>query len=442
MSADFIRADTKRPPLDANARPWIMFGLFWIFAMLGLLGAWGAMAPISSAVIAQGVIAVDGKRKLIQHLEGGIVQELLVQDGDVVSPGQVLIKLDPTRARASLAILESSLGKELASEMRLIAERDGSEMIEFPPELLAKAERSEMAAVMQSQNAIFRARRSALKGEVEILEQRINQLAEESKGLEAQREAKAVQSKLISEELEGLKELLDRGQTTKPRVLALERAAAALKGEEGELIASIARSKQAVGETRLEIIQREKTFQKAVTEELEKAQSQLRDLQERAIAARDVLDRIDITAPVGGTIVSMMAHTVGAVIKPGETIMEIVPGMNNLIVEVAIRPQDIDNVNPGQSAALRVLAFNQRTAPLLEGRVSYVSADSLENKTTRQQFYVAYIVVPDDEIGRLGGLKMQPGMQAEVMIKTGDRTAFQYILQPIVDSMNRALREE
>lgn len=442
MSANFIRAGTGRTSVDANARPWILFGLFWIVALFGLLGAWGATAPISGAVIAQGVVTVDGKRKLIQHLEGGIVQHLLVQDGDIVAPGQALIRLDPTRARANLAILESSLSKELASEARLIAERDGSDSIAFPPELLAKADSAEIASVMQSQTAIFRARRSELKGEVEILEQRIHQLAEESKGLEAQREAKEVQIKLIAEELEGLKELLDRGQTTKPRVLALERAAAALKGEEGELIASIARSKNTVGETKLEIIQREKTFQKAVTEELQKAQSQLRDLQERAISARDTLARIEIAAPVGGTVVGMMAHTVGAVIKPGETIMEIVPGANNLIVEVAIRPQDIDNVSPGQSAALRILAFKQRTAPFIEGQVSYVSADSLENKTTKQQYYAAYIVVADEEIGRLEGLKLQPGMQAEVMIKTGDRTAFQYMLQPILDSMNRAFREE
>jgi HlyD family type I secretion membrane fusion protein len=179
-----------------------------------------------------------------------------------------------------------------------------------------------------------------------------------------------------------------------------------------------------------------------VSEELEAVQSRLRDLQERAVAARDVLARINITAPVGGTVVNTAVHTVGAVIKAGETIMEIVPGKDSLIAEVSIRPQDIDNVTLGQEAAIRLLAFKQRTTPLLHGTVTYVSADSLQNPATQQQYYVAKIEVPDTEIERLGALKLQPGMQLEVMIQTGDRTAFQYLIQPIVDSVNRAWREE
>jgi HlyD family type I secretion membrane fusion protein len=222
------------------------------------------------------------------------------------------------------------------------------------------------------------------------------------------------------------------------------------KGEEGALLAAIARSKKDIGSTRLEIMQRDRDFQKGVSEELERAQSQLRDLRERAIAARDVLRRIDITAPVGGTVVNMSVHTIGAVIKPGETVMEIVPGKNNLIVEVRIRPQDIDNVSPRQPATLRLLAFKQRTTPVLNGEVVYVSADSIEDKQRLQgvggmgspRFYIAHIAVTEAETARLGGLELKPGMQAEVMIKTGDRTAFRYIIQPIVDSLNRAMREE
>jgi HlyD family type I secretion membrane fusion protein len=428
--------------VKTNALPWIVFGLFWIVLIFVGFGGWAATASISSAVISQGTITVDSKRKQLQHLEGGIVGKLLVRDGDVVSAGDTLVMLDPTRARSMLAIIQGSLRKELASEARLMAERDGSEQVSYPAELLADIGQPDVRALLASQTAIFKARRATVKGEISILEQRVAQLADEVTGLRAQRESKQRQMGFIHDELDGLKQLMAIGQTTKPRLLALERSAAALQGEEGELLSSIARSEKSVGETRLEIIQREQNFQKIVSEELEAVQSRLRDLQERAVAARDVLARINITAPVGGTVVNTAVHTVGAVVKAGETIMEIVPGKDSLIAEVSIRPQDIDNVTLGQEAAIRLLAFKQRTTPLLHGTVTYVSADSLQNPATQQQYYVAKIEVPDTEIERLGALKLQPGMQLEVMIQTGDRTAFQYLIQPIVDSVNRAWREE
>jgi HlyD family type I secretion membrane fusion protein len=439
-----MNAPVKMPVVQVktDARPWIFFGLFWIVLIFVGLGGWAATASISSAVISQGTITVDSKRKQVQHLEGGIVGKLLVRDGDVVDAGDTLVMLDPTRARSMLAIIQSSLRKELASEARLTAERDGSAQITFPTELIADLGQSDVRALLDSQTAIFKARRATLQGEIAILKQRLAQLGDEIIGLTAQRESKQRQMAFIHDELTGLKQLMANGQTTKPRVLALERSAAALQGEEGELLSSIARSDKSIGETKLEIIQRDQTFQKTVSEELEAVQSRLRDLQERAVAARDVLTRINITAPVSGTVVNSFVHTVGAVIKAGETIMEIVPGKDSLIAEVSIRPQDIDNVTLDQPAAIRLLAFKQRTTPLLHGTVTYVSADSLQNQATQQQYYVARIEVPDEEIGRLGKLKLQPGMQLEVMIQTGDRTAFQYLIQPIVDSLNRAWREE
>jgi HlyD family secretion protein/epimerase transport system membrane fusion protein len=428
--------------VNTNARPWIIFGAFCIVLIFVGFGGWAATANLSSAVIAQGVMSVDGKRKLVQHLEGGIVETLMVRDGDIVEAGAGLIALDPIRPRSMLAIITSSLLKELASEARLIAERDGSDKISYRAELAAEIDSPEVRTLTISQNAIFEARRTSLRGEVAILEQRIEQLGDETKGLTAQRESKQRQMEFIEEELKGLRQLMALGQTTKPRILQLERTAADLLGQEGELLSSIARTQKTVGETRLQILQRQQDFQKSVTEELETVQSRLRDLQERAVAARDVLRRINITAPVGGTVVNMAAHSVGAVIKPGETVLEIVPGKDNLVVEVQIRPQDIDIVTLDQDAAIRLLAFKQRTTPLLHGNVIYVSADSLENPTTRQQYYTARIAVPDEEIARLGKLKIQPGMQVEVMIQTGDRTAFQYLVQPMVDSVNRAWREE
>lgn len=399
---DQTSAPQRQPAVSVqtNARFWILFGLFWVVMIFAGFGGWAATAPISSAVIAQGTITVDSKRKLVQHLEGGIIQTLLVRDGNVVAAGDGLVKLDPTRPRAMLSILSSSLYKELASEARLIAERDGSAKISYPQELMAEAGQSDIQALIEGQNSIFKARRDSLDGESAILQQRIAQLQDEIKGLTAQQEAKQHQMSFIEEELDGLKKLMSLGQTTKPRILALERNAAELKGEEGKLLSDIARAKKSVGETKLEIIQRKKDFQKIVAEELEAVQSRLRDLQERMVAARDVLKRIEITAPVSGTVVNMAVHTVGAVIKPGETILEIVPGKDSLIAEVSVRPQDIDNVTIGQETAIRLLAFKQRTTPLLNGEVSYVSADSLENQTSNQQFYVARIRIPEKELER------------------------------------------
>lgn len=428
--------------VDTNARPWIIFGAFWIVLIFVGFGGWAATANLSSAVIAQGTLAVDGKRKLVQHLEGGIVETLMVRDGDVVEAGDGLITLDPVRPRSMLALISGALQKELAAEARLIAERIGAEKVTYPPALIAETDKPEVGVLIDSQNAIFEARRASLHGEVAILEQRIAQLGEETKGQVAQREAKQRQMEFIEEELQGLRQLLAQGHSKRPNILALERQAAALQGEEGALISNIARTSETVGETKLQILQRQQDRQKTVSEELEATQGRLRDLQERAVSARDVLNRINIIAPVGGTVVNMAAHSVGAVIKPGETVLEIVPGKDNLVVEVSIRPQDIDIVTLDQSAAIRLLAFKQRTTPLLHGKVIYVSADSLENPTTRQQYYIARIAVPDEEIARLGKLKMQPGMQVEVMIQTGDRTAFQYLVQPMVDSVNRAWREE
>lgn len=438
---------TRRPafkPAEVKTatRPWILFGTFWVVMIFAGLGGWAATAQLASAVVSMGTMTVDSKRKLVQHLEGGIVETLMVRDGDVVQAGDGLIKLDPTRARSMLALITGALQKEEAAEARLIAERTGAETINYPADLTANMDVPEVRVLIESNNSIFQTRRASLKGEVAILEQRIGQLAEETKGLTAQRESKQRQMEFIGEELEGLRYLMAHGQTTKSRILALERQAAALQGEEGELISSIAKTSKTVGETKLQIIQRQSDYQKTVSEELEAAQGRMRDLQERVVSAKDVLDRINIIAPVGGTVVNMTAHSIGAVIKPGETVLEIVPGKDTLVAEVMIRPQDIDIVSLDEPANVRLLAFKQRTTPLLHGRVSYVSADSLENPATRQQYYVARIDIPEEELAKLGKQKVQPGMQVEVMIRTGERTAFRYLIQPMVDSLNRAWREE
>lgn len=422
--------------------PWAVAGLLAIGAAFGGVGGWGATVPLASAIIATGQVTVDTNRKQVQHLEGGIVDDLHIRDGDYVKAGAVLIRLDDTRAKASLSISASAYREELAKEARYIAERDEANVISWPELIRDQADDPAIASLIKSQTAIFESRRETLRGEIEILKERIQQLEQEIEGLTARKSASRRQINFIKEELTSLFELLEKGQTTRPRILALQREAARLEGENGEFTANIAKARKGIGETKLEIIQKRKAFRNEVVATLREVQAKIHDLRERHIAAQDVLQRIDIRAPVSGKIVGLNVHAEDAVIKGGETIMELVPSGDRLLFEVKVQPQDIDNVAIGQEAEVRVLAFRQRTTPTLKGTVSYVSADALTNPQDGTTFYTARIRVPESELQRLEGQELQPGMPAEVLIRTGERTALAYMMQPIIDSMNRAWRED
>ena len=435
------KAAVRVPAVKTRAWPWIVTGATVIALAFGGMGGWAATVPLASAIIAKGHVTVDTNRKQVQHLEGGIVADLRARDGNVVKENEVLIRLDDTRAKASLAIVASAYREELAKEARYIAERDDKDAIEWPNDLKQPTRDPSLTALLASQQTIFESRRETLRGEIDILGERIRQLEEEIDGLTAQKAASEKQIELINEELKGLIELYKRGQTTRPRILALQREAARLEGERGELIGKAARSRKAVGETKLEIIQKRKAFHNEVVSALRDVQAKVTDLHERFVAAQDVLERIDIRAPVAGRVVGLAVHANGAVIKPAETIMEIVPSDDRLLVEVQVEPQDIDNVALGQDAEVRMLAFKQRTTPTLKGIVSYVSADALKNAQTGATFYLARIEVPEAELKRLGSHVLQPGMPAQAMIQTGKRTALVYMVQPMLDSINRAWRD-
>ena len=433
------QTDTK---ITTRIWPWVVAGLLAIVVTFGGIGGWGATVPLASAIIATGQVTVDTNRKQVQHLEGGIVDDLDVRDGDYVKAGAVLIRLDDTRARASLSIAASAYREELAKEARYIAERDQADTIAWPNLIQDQADDPAVAGLIKSQQAIFASRRETLRGEVEILQERIQQLEQEIEGLTSQKSASRQQINLIKEELNSLFKLLDKGQTTRPRILALQREAARLEGENGEFTANIAKARKGIGETKLEIIQKRKAFRNEVVATLREVQAKIHDLRERHIAAKDVLQRIDIRAPVSGKIVGLTVHAEDAVIKGGETILELVPSGDRLLFEIKVQPQDIDNVAIGQQAEVRILAFKQRTTPTLKGAVSYVSADALTNPQDGATFYVARVRIAEAELQRLEGQDLQPGMPAEVLIRTGERTALAYMMQPILDSMNRAWREE
>ena len=439
MSDQKERADANIP---VDSRPAILVGVAIIAVGVLGFGTWAATAELSSAVLAPGVVTVDSNRKAVQHLEGGIVKEILVRDGDAVQAGQVLVRLDETRARASLAILQGSLDVAQAVEARLLAERGNADNITYPRNLMTRTSDANVAELLRGQEQLFTARRDSLLGETEIYRQRIAQVEEQILGLEAQRRAKERQAELIKEELDGLLTLMRKGFAEKNKVLALEREMARLEGERGELIASTAEAKESISEAKLQIIQLEKTFREAIEQELRDTRAEAFDLVERANAARFTLDQMEVRAPENGIVVGLEVHNEGAIVQPGATILEIVPSGDDLIVEARVRPHDIDNVSLGLEADVHFTAFPQRTTPTLVGEVVYYSADSVEDPKSDQAYFVARVAVSEAEVERLGERQLRPGMPADIMIKTGARTALDYLMQPLSDTVQRAWLED
>ncbi|MEM8794113.1 MAG: HlyD family type I secretion periplasmic adaptor subunit [Pseudomonadota bacterium] len=434
--------DPKGPAVPNDYSRWVKTGVLCILLVLGTLGGFGIAAPIASAVIAAGNVTVDTNRKNVAHLEGGVVAALHVRNGSHVDAGDVLIELNETRARARISILQAGIDTNVARYTRLAAEAAKLETLEFPSELTDRAEEKAVTEVIKSETEVFEARRLTIIGQTDILERRVEQLNQQVVGLEAQLEAEQRRKEIIDQEIETLEPLFEKGLISLQRILALRREAVQMEGSIGSIFAEIARSKQAVGETRLQIIQTEKQFQEEVLSELIQTQAQLKDLREQYSAGMDVLERSDMIAPVSGTVVNLDVHSQGAVVRPGATVLEIVPDQDELLIEVQVQPQDVDNVTIHQAATIRMSAFPQRTTPLLHGSVSYVSPDTMLDERTGSTFFNARISVPREELERLGEDKqVNPGMPAEVMIKTGSRTAVDYLLEPIVESMNRAWRE-
>ena len=433
----------ERPSQVKNSfMPWIITGTLCIAAVFGTLGSWGVAAPIASAVIALGQVTVETNRKQIGHLEGGIVETLSIRNGSHVKAGDNLISLDRTQAKARLAIVRGGLDENLARLARLKAEASSAAQITYPRKLLDRQENPLVNELIRGENEVLSARRLALDGEIEILNRRVDQLELEVLALEVQLDAETRRKEIVDQEVSSLEPLFKQGHVSLQRLLALRREAVQMEGNIGSVKANIARSKQAIGETKLQIVQLTKEAQQNVLTEMGEVQSNLKELREQYSSARDILNRMDMIAPVSGTIVGLNVHSKGAVIRPGETILEIVPDQDALLIEVQIQPQDVDSVAVGQESQVRFTAFKQRTTPLLGGAVSYVSPDTLQDSRSGRAYYLARIAVPKDELDRLEDAKLAPGMPAEVMIRTGSRTAVQYLVQPIIESMDRAWRED
>ena len=404
---------------------------------------WSATAPLARAVAAYATLAVKSERKQIQHFEGGIIESLHVAEGQVVEKGDLLVALNPIKASASVARHDGQLDQALAREARLESELKNSENIIVSGKLLERlGQNIEISDIIESEQQHLTARLETVNGTIAILTQRIDQLNIEIRGLQIQRKSRRTQLDIFKNELIGLRELYKKGFYPKSKILAIERAIAELGGAIGNDIALIARARSAKGEAENQIVSVNQRFREDIIKQLRDVQVEISDLNERLLVAEDVLERIEVRAPRSGVVQGVKFHTIGGVIKPGDLLMEIVPVDEELVVNARVLPTDIDNVAIGQSAEVRLTALNLRTTPAIYGSVISVSADSLMDQRTNMPYFLTRIEIPPAEQSKLGETKLIAGMPADVLIQTGERTALDYLLKPVLDAFARGLNED
>jgi HlyD family type I secretion membrane fusion protein len=418
----------------------VVVGLALGVLLIAGVGGWAATAELSGAIISTGTVKVDRNLRAIQHRDGGIISEIGVREGDVVRQGQILLRLDDAQTRAELSIVRSQLVELSIRKARLVADRDGLDSLDLPT--LPIDDEAHFADLLSGEQRLLEGNRMHRSSQKEQLALSIEQLDEEIRGLEAQREAKMEEIRLVADENQTLRLLAEKGLTEGSRVSAGEREHTRLVGERGEVEAGIARARARISEIRLQIIAIDEAARTEAQRELSAIDPKLSELRERSAAIEDRLQRTDIRAPIDGTVNELAVNTVGGVITPAERLVTIVPMDGELKIEAKLAPIDIDQVYVGQEARLRFSAFNQRTTPEIFGQVGYVSPATATDPTTGVPHYVAEIVVSADELAKLGDDQLRPGMPLEVFIATENRTAMSYISKPLVDQFNRAMREQ
>ncbi|ANW03755.1 HlyD family type I secretion periplasmic adaptor subunit [Bradyrhizobium icense] len=410
-------------------------------------GVWGNMAPIAGAVVASGVFVVTGQNKIIQHLEGGMIREIFVREGDKVEAGQTLLELDDTAARAELQRLFLRRIRLTAMDARLHAEMKEEAEMTLPAEIANSMTSSpEVKEIVDSQKMTFTARRNNLHSDIKSINESINALEERIRGSRVQLDAVKRQIVLLDEEIVTKDKLVQAGLVRKPELMVLQRTKANLEGEVGRIMGDIGDAKERIARALEQINGVRKTAIKTAVEQMHEVRGELADVRERMLSAKSILDRVRVTAPVSGIVVKLRYHTRGGVVEAGKNIMELLPLKDELIIEARLRPQDIDHVKYGQTAMVRLTALNQRITPMVSGDVVYLSADTLADEKKSQQvgptdIYLVRVKLNAEESRNVPNFSPTPGMPAEVYIKTSERTFFQYIVRPIHDSMTRAFRE-
>jgi HlyD family secretion protein len=410
--------------------------------LVGGLGVVSAATHLSGAVMATGSLVVRTSSKKVQHPTGGVVGQLLVEDGSNVEAGQILVRLDETIARATLTAVVKELWELEARRSRLEAERDGTDEVAFPPELISAAGNDPAVdKIVTGERAFFLLRRDARESQKQQLRQRIEQLKNEIVGLGDQGSAKITEAALVSKELDGVRELYQKNLAQLPRLNALERDAARIAGEHGTLVASVAQAKGKIAETELQIIQIGNDMRSDVAKQLADIRSKVSDLVERKVTAADQLRHTDIRAPQRGIVHELSVHAAGSVITAGEQIMLIVPDADQLVAEVRLAPQDIDQISQNQPVILRFPSFNQRTTPEREAHVLRVAADTTQDSRTGSSYYSVQIAMnqKDDDASHV---KLIPGMPVDAFIRTSDRSMLSYLIKPLADQMERTFREK
>ena len=414
------------------------FGI--VFVTFGLFGTWAAFAPLDGAAYAPGVVTVQTYRKTVQHLEGGIVKDVLAHDGDIVKKGDPLIILDDAQLRSEYEMTRNQLIAAKAMEARLIAERDDKSVITFDQMYEPESPRGIEARAGETE--VFNARRGARLGQVAVLQERIGQLNQQIKGTDSIIGTKQNLEQSYTGEIGDLNELLAQGFVDKQRMLEQQRKLDMLKSEVADHRSTITKTRLQINETQLQILQVNKDFNSDVVKQLAEIQTKTYDLQERTAALEDRLSRIVIRAPDDGMVIGMTVHTIGGVVRQATPLLDIVPSVSELIVEAQVAPQDINRIAIGKLADIRFSAFNSATTPVIEGSVTSISADRLTNEKTGQPYYLARVSVTEAGLKKLADRKLLAGMPADVLINTGERSMLQYLMQPAHNAISQSMIEE
>ncbi len=438
-----MKVDAFTPPTSSSDyKSMAIAGYAVILVGFGGLIGWTAFAHLDSAVTAHANVSVESRRQVVQHLEGGIVRDILVREGDKVEKGQLLFRMDDTQTRANLDLFQNQLNTFVALESRLLAERDHKATIDFPAELASTANGTPLAKAVEDQELQFAQRRASFDSQVSLLRSREKALTEEIEGLKREGESAQQQLFFIDDELKGVRELTDKGLVPKTRRNALEREKARLDGVVGRNDIEAAKARNSINEVQLQINQLQQKMQEDVANSLADVRPKIADLREKVRVAQDSLRRADLFAPRSGLIQSVRVSTVGQVLRPGDVLLELVPTNDLLIVEAQIQTVDVDSVHPGMEAEVRFPSFHSRTTPVILGKVRSVSSDRLIDDMTRQPYFLAQIAMTDTDMPEELNQRLRAGMPAEVVFPTGERTVLQYLLQPLTEAFRNTFREK
>lgn len=428
-------------PDQQTIRNHVTYGLMVSLGLGTVIALFAANTEIAGAVIAPGQIAVESYVKKVQHQTGGIIGEIRVREGSNVSEGEVVARLDPTVLQSGLAIISHNLDEMTMRQARLEAEHAGSAHLTLPGSIALRMDEGDIVHLVSAEFRLLRLRQSARNGQKLQHLERIDQINNEISGIVAQVKAKTDQINWIEKELQGVQNLYAKQLVQYSRLTALEREKARLEGEHGALVSSIAQAKGRIGEISLQISQIDQDIRSDAAKELREIQSRTAELIERRLMAQDQLDRIDIRAPRSGIVHQLMIHTIGGVVQAGETMMLIVPDHDPLVVEAKVQPQDIDQLAIGQTVNLRFTALNQRTTPELNGHLRMISADLTTDQRTGQTAYSVRIEIGPDQIDKMDGTKLLPGMPVEAFIQTKKRTIYTYLSKPVADQFTKSFRQ-